>query len=134
MFFQNLDTDNTTLWKHFSRCGEIESVHLIRDKETGQCKGFGYINFKNEDSVMLALKLDGTEIMKRAIRVKPYTKGDNKKGTKRDCPNNNDDNPQKKSKNNLGETVAHKVSTSFFCYKFFDKNEIDILYILHSFL
>lgn len=115
MFFENLATDHNTIWKHFGTCGEIESIHLVRDKETGQCKGFGYINFKNENSVMLALKLDGTEIMKRPVRVKPYVNNDNKKGRKRDCPSNNDDNPRKKSKNNLVETVAHRVSTSFFC-------------------
>lgn len=116
VFFKNLGTDNNTIWKHFGICGDIESVHLVRDKETGQSKGFGYINFIDENSVLLALELDGTEIMKRPVRVKPYKiNSDDKKGRKRDCPSNNDDNPRKKSKNNLGETVAYKVSTSFFC-------------------
>lgn len=81
---------------------------------------------------MLALKLDGTEIMKREVRVKPYISSD-KKGKKRVCPSNNDDNPRKKSKNNVGETVTHRVSTSLFCWKFFDKNGIDTTYIAFSF-
>lgn len=106
-------------------------MHLIRDRETGQSKGFGYINFKSEDSVMLALKLDGTEIMKREVRVKPYISSDNKKGKKRVCPSNNDDNPRKKSKN-VGETVTRRVSNLFFCWKFFDKNGIDTTYIAFS--
>ncbi|EFN74665.1 RNA-binding protein 34 [Camponotus floridanus] len=114
VFIANLryGTDNNTIWKHFGICGDIESVHLVRDKETGQTKGFGYINFIDENAVLCALELDGTEIMNRPVRVEPYKiNSANKKGRKRDCPSNNDDNPRKKSKNNLGETIAYRVKS-----------------------
>lgn len=100
--------DKNIIWKHFSTCGEIDSVHLVRDKQTGQTKGFGYVNFKTEDSAVLALKLDGVEIMNRPVRVKAYVSGDNKKGEKRVSSNNNDGNPRKKFKNNLEKPVACK--------------------------
>ncbi|XP_070156583.1 RNA-binding protein 34 isoform X2 [Polyergus mexicanus] len=101
--------DKNIIWKHFSTCGEIDSVHLVRDRQTGQTKGFGYVNFKTEDSAALALKLDGVEIMTRPVRVKAYVSGDNKKGEKRVSSNNNDGNPRKKFKNNLEKPVAYKT-------------------------
>ncbi|XP_050466889.1 RNA-binding protein 34-like [Cataglyphis hispanica] len=100
--------ENNTIWKEFSKCGEIDSVHLVRDKQTGQTKGFGYVNFKTEESAALALKLDGVEIMKRPIRVKPHVSGHNRKGEKRVSSNDNEGNPRKKFKNNLEKPVACK--------------------------
>ncbi|XP_014270232.1 RNA-binding protein 34 [Halyomorpha halys] len=55
----------------FSKCGEIDGVRIIRDKETGVGKGFAYVNFKCTSSVPLALKLDGEVLEKRQLRVKP---------------------------------------------------------------
>lgn len=110
--------DNNSIWKHFGKCGEIESVHLIRDKQTGQTKGFGYVNFKTEESAVLALKLDGDEILNRPIRVKPCLSVENKKGKKR-VSSNNDGNPQKKLKNNLEKPVPRKVSYFIFLLKIF---------------
>ncbi|XP_065211008.1 RNA-binding protein 34-like [Planococcus citri] len=58
------------IWDFFKDCGEISSVRVIRDKETGFCKGFGYVNFKTEDSVEFALKLDEEKLQDREIRIK----------------------------------------------------------------
>lgn len=110
-FFKGIEKN--IIWKQFSTCGEIDSVHLVRDKQTGQTKGFGYVNFKTEDSVALALKLDGVEIMKRPVRVKAHVSGRNRKGEKRVSSNDNEGNPRKKLKNNLEKPVACKVSTFF---------------------
>ncbi|XP_054265221.1 RNA-binding protein 34-like [Macrosteles quadrilineatus] len=57
------------LWSAFEDCGCIESVRVVRDIKTGIGKGFGYVNFKSEDAVELALKLNGTPILDRNIRV-----------------------------------------------------------------
>ncbi|XP_076638734.1 uncharacterized protein LOC143350447 isoform X2 [Colletes latitarsis] len=74
VFVGNLhfNTDDETFRKHFEDCGELESVRVIRDNRSGIGKGFGYINFKNEDAVALALELDGTKILNREIRVKKF--------------------------------------------------------------
>ncbi|XP_006623932.1 RNA-binding protein 34-like isoform X1 [Apis dorsata] len=73
IFLGNLhyNIDDNTIVKHFKQCGEIESVRVVRDNKTGVGKGFGYVNFKNEDAVTLALELDGTTISNREVRVKP---------------------------------------------------------------
>lgn len=105
--------DNNIIWKHFGECGEIESVHLIRDPKTGQTRGFGYVNFKSTDAVALALKLDGVEIYDRPVRVSPCLnreneKTSNKKGRKRQFSGKGDGNsPMKKFKNNLQKIKAH---------------------------
>lgn len=71
IFVGNLpyDMEEEVLRKHFSECGKVEAVRLIRDRNTGLGKGFGYVLFASTDDVFLALKLDSSEIMGRKIRV-----------------------------------------------------------------
>lgn len=38
--------EDETLWEHFSQCGEIYSVRVVRDKKTGIGKGIAYVRFK----------------------------------------------------------------------------------------
>ena len=64
--------NHETVRKHFESCGEIESVHVVRDNATGIGKGIGYVNFKTEDAVALAFELNGTTILNREVIVKPY--------------------------------------------------------------
>lgn len=54
----------------FEDCGEIRNVRLVRDGKTGMGKGFGYVNFNNKDSAVLALQKDGQSLKGREIRVK----------------------------------------------------------------
>ncbi|XP_069842045.1 RNA-binding protein 34 [Dendropsophus ebraccatus] len=72
VFVGNLpyDIEDETLREHFSQCGTIEGVRIIRDKNTGIGKGFGYVLFQGADSVQLALKLEQSELMGRKLRVK----------------------------------------------------------------
>ncbi|XP_046740791.1 RNA-binding protein 34-like [Diprion similis] len=65
--------DDNSIWSHFEDCGKILSVRIVRDKKTKIGKGFGYINFENSDSVALALKLNGTTLLNREIRVNTCT-------------------------------------------------------------
>ena len=51
------------------QCGTISSVRIVRDAATGIGKGFGYVNFASEDSVEIALTLNGSELDGRKIRV-----------------------------------------------------------------
>ncbi|KAK2588177.1 hypothetical protein KPH14_004220 [Odynerus spinipes] len=72
------------IWEHFEQCGEIDFVRLIKDKETHVGKGIGYVNFKNEDSVPLALELNGSTLLNREIRVKRCVeKGSDSKSKKK---------------------------------------------------
>ncbi|KOC64669.1 RNA-binding protein 34 [Habropoda laboriosa] len=74
VFLGNLkfSIEESTIRNHFEQCGEIESVRIIKDNTTGAGKGFGYVNFKTEDAVALALELDGTTMLNREVRVKPH--------------------------------------------------------------
>lgn len=58
-------------------------MRIVQDKDTRVGKGFGYINFKSEDAVALALELDGITILNREIRVKPYIDQNKSKERKR---------------------------------------------------
>jgi len=87
IFVGNLpyDVAELSLRQHFEDCGEVEAVRLIRDRDTGMGKGFGYVLFESGDSVQLALKLDGSVLCERKIRVKRSVKdgaGASKEGGK----------------------------------------------------
>ena len=77
------------LWTHFSKCGAIESVRVIRDQETRVGKGFAYVQFHDENAVEAALLLDGKRFppmlprtlrVSRAKRVKSGSAGDSARG------------------------------------------------------
>ncbi|XP_076031186.1 uncharacterized protein LOC143019435 [Oratosquilla oratoria] len=76
VFIGNLpwEAEEESLYKHFSDCGAIESVRIIRDKKLGSGKGFGYVNFKSRDAQEVALQLSGKEFEGRALRVKRAVK------------------------------------------------------------
>jgi len=71
VFVGNLsfNIDEETLKEAFADCGEITQVRFAEDKETGQFKGFGHIEFAATESTDAAVKLAGTDIMGRAVRV-----------------------------------------------------------------
>uniref|UniRef100_A0A8C0J000 RNA binding motif protein 34 n=1 Tax=Chelonoidis abingdonii TaxID=106734 RepID=A0A8C0J000_CHEAB len=81
IFVGNLsyEIEDDTVREHFSECGNVVAVRLVRDKNTGIGKGFGYVLFENTDAVHLALKLNNSELKGRKLRVKRCVeKGKNK--------------------------------------------------------
>ena len=76
VFVGNLphNLSDEALWTFFSGCGTIEYVRIIRDKETGVGKGFGYVAFKDKASRELAMQLDGGDCGGRPIRVSKCAK------------------------------------------------------------
>ncbi|NXE21105.1 RBM34 protein, partial [Ardeotis kori] len=73
VFLGNLsyDISDDVVRDHFSICGDVVAVRVVRDKTTGLGKGFGYVLFEDTDAVYLALKLNDSVLMGRRIRVKP---------------------------------------------------------------
>ena len=71
IFLGNLhfNTKEDDVRKLFSKCGNIDNVRLIRDGTTGMGKGFGYVNFVDEESVAKAMRLNNQEISGRKVRV-----------------------------------------------------------------
>uniref|UniRef100_A0A8B9MR75 RNA binding motif protein 34 n=1 Tax=Accipiter nisus TaxID=211598 RepID=A0A8B9MR75_9AVES len=72
VFLGNLsyDISDDAVREHFSVCGGVVAVRIVRDRKTGLGKGFGYVLFENTDAVHLALKLNESVLMGRKIRVK----------------------------------------------------------------
>ncbi|XP_059501530.1 RNA-binding protein 34 isoform X2 [Stegostoma tigrinum] len=62
--------------EHFRECGAIESVRIVRDRESGMGKGFGYVLFQSTDAVTLALQLNNAELKGRKLRVSHSLKKD----------------------------------------------------------
>jgi RNA recognition motif-containing protein len=66
------------LGKKFSEHGKVESVKLITDRDTGQSKGFGFIEMGSPAEANAAITaLNGADLDGRAIKVneaKPQTK------------------------------------------------------------
>ncbi|XP_077428155.1 RNA-binding protein 34 isoform X2 [Vanacampus margaritifer] len=69
----NFELKESALRRHFEECGAVEAVRLVRDHKTGLGKGFGYVLFESCDSVQLALKLEGSKLEGRSIRIKRST-------------------------------------------------------------
>lgn len=54
----------------FEQFGEVTSVNLVKDRFTGQAKGFGFVEMASQADAEKAIKeLDGTEISGRPMRV-----------------------------------------------------------------
>lgn len=76
VFIGNLpmDLEEEPVWQLFGKCGGVTNVRLIRDKVTNMGKGIGYVTFSSKDSVNVALKLAGTMLGSRPVRVSPCSK------------------------------------------------------------
>ncbi|XP_007481654.1 RNA-binding protein 34 [Monodelphis domestica] len=64
--------EEAAIQEHFSDCGSVLAVKIVRNKVTGVGKGCGYVLFENTDAVQLALRLNNSELMGRKLRVKRY--------------------------------------------------------------
>lgn len=54
----------------FEQHGEVTSVKIIKDRETGRAKGFGFVEMSDKEEAENAIKkLDGTEVEGRNIKV-----------------------------------------------------------------
>jgi len=63
-------TDDAALPNAFSQYGDINSVRVVMDRNTGRSKGFGFVAFANRDSAQEAVdKMNGSDLDGRTIRV-----------------------------------------------------------------
>jgi|TARA_B100001971_G_C18235898_1_gene567166 RNA recognition motif-containing protein len=62
--------DDNQLSEIFSEAGSVESATVISDKFSGRSKGFGFVEFSNDDEGQAAIdKFNGTDVDGRAIVV-----------------------------------------------------------------
>lgn len=66
----NYNTTENELRELFGDHGEVTSVAVITDRETGRAKGFGFVEFANDQDAKAAIAaLDGKEIGGRSLKV-----------------------------------------------------------------
>ncbi|MFN7710573.1 MAG: RNA recognition motif domain-containing protein [Holosporales bacterium] len=72
LFVGNLPFSATeeSLSQHFAACGEVEQVKIIRDRETGRSRGFGFVKMASGDAAQKAVaSLNGQDYSGRPLRV-----------------------------------------------------------------
>ncbi|XWS35177.1 hypothetical protein CRYUN_Cryun21dG0103500 [Craigia yunnanensis] len=63
-------TDDQSLKEAFSGFGDVTEARIITDRETGRSRGFGFVNFADDESASSALSaMDGQDLNGRNIRV-----------------------------------------------------------------
>ena len=54
--------DQQSLTEIFSRCGTVDSVNVIADRDTGRSKGFGFIEMSSDSEAQKAIQeLNGAD-------------------------------------------------------------------------
>jgi RNA recognition motif-containing protein len=64
----------------FAQHGTVDTVALITDRDTGQARGFGFVEMPRTDAARAIQNLNGTDMEGRALKVneaqdKPRTGG-----------------------------------------------------------
>lgn len=63
------NTNETDLQDLFSQFGEVHSVAIITDRDTGRSRGFGFVEMDGSEADKAVGDLDGTELDGRTLRV-----------------------------------------------------------------
>ena len=74
--FQTTEGDLDTL---FAQAGEVESVRIITDRDTGRSRGFGFVEMSEKNAAKAISQFNGSELDGRALTVneaKPQVKRD----------------------------------------------------------
>ncbi len=64
--FQSTEDDIHNL---FNQYGEVKSVNLITDRETGRSRGFAFVEMSDEDAQEAMQGLDGTNFEGRNLKI-----------------------------------------------------------------
>lgn len=63
-------TTDDGLKAHFEQVGPVASARVVTDRDSGRSKGFGFVEFENDDDNQKAIdQLDGKDLDGRAINV-----------------------------------------------------------------
>ncbi len=64
------DTTEEAIREMFAQCGTVSSVALIKDRDTGQSKGFAFVEMASQKEAQNAIStLNGRMIGDRAMKV-----------------------------------------------------------------
>ncbi len=80
----SFDTTEDQLRQAFAGYGEVSTVNIIKDKYTGDPRGFAFVEMSGKDEAMAAITgLNGQDLNGRALNVneaKPRAEGGNRGG------------------------------------------------------
>ncbi|MBU0985532.1 MAG: RNA-binding protein [candidate division Zixibacteria bacterium] len=78
------DTTEDQLRQAFEGYGEVSTVNIISDRDSGRPKGFAFVEMSSKEEAMAAISgLNGQDMNGRALNVneaKPRTEGGNRGG------------------------------------------------------
>jgi cold-inducible RNA-binding protein len=77
--FQTTESDLDTL---FAPMGEVESVRIITDRNSGQSRGFGFVEMNAEGAKNAIGELNGKEVDGRALTVNEARPQENRDSTR----------------------------------------------------
>jgi RNA recognition motif-containing protein len=64
------NTTDDSLSAAFTQFGTVSSAQVIKDRDSGQSKGFGFVEMDDDDAAQAAIKaLDGKELDGRMVVV-----------------------------------------------------------------
>ncbi|KAJ1881915.1 nuclear localization sequence binding protein [Coemansia sp. RSA 1722] len=71
LFIGNLSFSSTedSIREAFAECGEVTSVRIITDRDTGRMKGYGYIEFADVEAAKSAMQWNNSMLDGRSIRL-----------------------------------------------------------------
>ena len=64
--FQSTEGDLESL---FAQVGDVESVRIITDRDTGRSRGFGFVEMGDENAAKAIEQFNGTELDGRELTV-----------------------------------------------------------------
>ncbi len=63
-------TDDDGLRAAFEKYGEVTDAVVIKDRDTGRSRGFGFVTFSSKDAMAQAVSaMDGADLDGRSVRV-----------------------------------------------------------------
>jgi len=65
----SFDTTEGDITSLFEQVGEVESVNVITDRDTGRSKGFAFVEMGTENADKAITQFNGTEVNGRALTV-----------------------------------------------------------------
>jgi RNA recognition motif-containing protein len=75
----NFKTRKEDLEQAFAQFGQVDSAKIVKDRDTGRSKGYGFVEMPNDDEAQAAIaalnekELDGRVIVVKPANPKPAT-------------------------------------------------------------
>jgi len=77
----SFQTTSQDLQQLFAQAGTVESASLIEDRDTGQSKGFAFVEMSTEEEAAAAIDMfNGKEVAGRALKVNEARPRENRSG------------------------------------------------------